>query len=97
MRVEPIVIRHGSGPHFKRPARLFIFSCSPPLNCGKMTRKKNMISGLNKAIELYKPDGIPVSFDLQLEAEILGCKLNWAKENPPAGPLAQPLATRSLS
>ncbi|MBL7968286.1 MAG: thioredoxin family protein [Prolixibacteraceae bacterium] len=45
---------------------------------------KNMVAGLNKAIELYKPDGIPVSFDLQLEAEILGCKLNWAKENPPA-------------
>lgn len=45
---------------------------------------KNMIAGLNKAIELYKPDGIPVSFDLQLEAEILGCKLKWAKENPPA-------------
>lgn len=44
----------------------------------------NMVAGLNKAIELYKPDGIPVSFDLQLEAEILGCKLNWAKENPPA-------------
>ncbi|MBW8323903.1 MAG: thioredoxin family protein [Prolixibacteraceae bacterium] len=44
----------------------------------------NMIAGLTKAIELYKPDGIPVSFDLQLEAEILGCKLNWAKENPPA-------------
>jgi uroporphyrinogen decarboxylase len=45
---------------------------------------ENMVAGLNKAIELYKPDGIPVSFDLQLEAEILGCKLNWAKENPPA-------------
>lgn len=45
---------------------------------------KHMIAGLNKAIELYKPDGIPVSFDLQLEAEILGCKLKWAKENPPA-------------
>ncbi len=45
---------------------------------------KNMIAGLSKAIELYKPDGIPVSFDLQLEAEILGCRLKWAKENPPA-------------
>ena len=45
---------------------------------------QNMIAGLTKAIELYKPDGIPVSFDLQLEAEILGCRLKWAKENPPA-------------
>ncbi len=45
---------------------------------------ENMVAGLNKAIGLYKPDGIPVSFDLQLEAEILGCRLKWAKENPPA-------------
>lgn len=60
----------------------------------------NMISGLNKAIELYKPDGIPVSFDLQLEAEILGCKLNWAKENPPAvisHPLSEGVLLSSLT
>ena len=59
----------------------------------------NMISGLNKAIELYKPDGIPVSFDLQLEAEILGCRLNWAKENPPAvvsHPLSEGVLLSSL-
>ncbi len=40
--------------------------------------------GIEKAIELYRPDGIPVMFDLQVEAEILGCKLAWSKENPPA-------------
>ncbi|HCR90931.1 MAG TPA: uroporphyrinogen decarboxylase, partial [Prolixibacteraceae bacterium] len=60
---------------------------------------ENMVSGLTKAIELYKPDGIPVCFDLQLEAEILGCRLNWAKENPPAvvsHPLAEGIALRSL-
>jgi uroporphyrinogen decarboxylase len=59
----------------------------------------NMIAGLTKAIELYKPDGIPVSFDLQLEAEILGCRLNWAKENPPAvvtHPLSEGVLLRSL-
>lgn len=59
----------------------------------------NMIAGLTKAIELYKPDGIPVSFDLQLEAEILGCKLNWAKENPPAvvtHPLSEGVLLSSL-
>jgi len=58
-----------------------------------------MISGLSKAIELYKPDGIPVSFDLQLEAEILGCKLKWAKENPPAvisHPLTEGVSLNSL-
>lgn len=60
---------------------------------------QNMISGLSKAIEMYKPDGIPVSFDLQLEAEILGCRLNWAKENPPAvvsHPLSEGVSLSSL-
>lgn len=40
--------------------------------------------GIGKAVELYRPDGIPVVFDLQIEAEALGCGLVWAKENPPA-------------
>ncbi len=44
----------------------------------------NIVDGISKAVELYHPDGIPVLFDLQLEAELLGCKLNWADENPPA-------------
>ena len=60
---------------------------------------QNMVAGLTKAIELYKPDGIPVSFDLQLEAEILGCRLNWAKENPPAvvsHPLSEGVSLSSL-
>jgi uroporphyrinogen decarboxylase len=33
---------------------------------------------------LYMPDGMPISFDLQLEAEILGCDLIWADDNPPS-------------
>lgn len=43
-----------------------------------------MFKGLSKAIELYNPDGIPVSFDLQMEAEIFGCNLVWSKDNPPS-------------
>ncbi len=43
-----------------------------------------MFKGLSRAIELYNPDGIPVSFDLQMEAEILGCDLVWSKDNPPS-------------
>jgi len=43
-----------------------------------------MVRGIQKAIEIYRPDGIPVTFDLQLEAETLGCELAWASENPPA-------------
>ncbi len=43
-----------------------------------------MVEGLQEAIKRYKPDGIPVSFDLQIEAEALGCTLAWADENPPS-------------
>ncbi|MFR9566366.1 MAG: uroporphyrinogen decarboxylase family protein [Rikenellaceae bacterium] len=46
--------------------------------------EENMYNGLKKAIELYAPDGLPVSFDLQMEAEILGCDLVWSKDNPPS-------------
>jgi len=43
-----------------------------------------MVQGIQAAIDRYTPDGIPVSFDLQIEAEALGCDLVWAKENPPS-------------
>ncbi len=43
-----------------------------------------MYQGLTKAIEMYNPDGIPVSFDLQMEAEIFGCGIVWSKDNPPS-------------
>jgi MtaA/CmuA family methyltransferase len=43
-----------------------------------------MVEGLKKANELYRPDGLPVMFDLQVEAEILGCNLHWAEEVPPS-------------
>jgi len=45
---------------------------------------EHIVNGISKAVELYNPDGIPVMFDLQLEAELLGCQLQWAEENPPA-------------
>ncbi len=44
----------------------------------------HIVAGISKAIELYKPDGIPVVFDLQIEAEALGCKLKWGKNSPPS-------------
>ncbi len=31
---------------------------------------------------LYQPDGMPAVFDLQLEAEILGCELGWTANYP---------------
>ncbi len=42
--------------------------------------------------EVYQPDGQPVVFDLQVEAEILGCQLLWSETAPPSvasHPLAQ--------
>lgn len=44
----------------------------------------HMVNGLSAAIERYKPDGIPVIFDLQIEAEALGCELKWSESTPPA-------------
>jgi len=43
-----------------------------------------IVNGVSEAVKLYNPDGIPVVFDLQLEAECLGCGLLWAKDNPPS-------------
>lgn len=50
--------------------------------------------GLFKAKELYLPDGLPIMFDLQLEAEVLGCELKWADETPPAV-VSHPLSNRN--
>lgn len=61
--------------------------------------KKNIIKGVTQAIKLYKADGIPVIFDLQIEAEAMGCKLHWAKDNPPAvisHPMAEGIALEKL-
>lgn len=52
---------------------------------------EKIVAGVSKAIEDYHPDGIPVVFDLQIEAEILGCRLQWAPHNPPAV-ISHPLA-----
>ena len=50
-----------------------------------------MLTDADKAVEsllevnrLYKPDGQPMIFDLQIEAECLGCDLTWAKDCPPS-------------
>ena len=44
----------------------------------------HIVAGLEQAVARYQPDGLPVVFDLQLEAEILGCELAWARETPPS-------------
>jgi uroporphyrinogen decarboxylase len=46
--------------------------------------EQSLTQGVEAAITRYQPDGIPVAFDLQIEAEILGCELAWADQTPPA-------------
>lgn len=43
-----------------------------------------IVESLKEVAKLYNPDGMPIIFDLQVEAEILGCNLLWAKDNPPS-------------
>lgn len=43
-----------------------------------------IIRGIETARKAYQADGIPVVFDLQIEAEILGCALSWARDAPPS-------------
>jgi uroporphyrinogen decarboxylase len=45
---------------------------------------QNLFDGLMQVHKLYQPDGMPVVFDLQVEAEILGCELHWAEFAPPS-------------
>ena len=46
--------------------------------------KGKLVESLLEVKRLYQPDGMPVVFDLQIEAEILGCDLLWADDNPPS-------------
>jgi uroporphyrinogen decarboxylase len=50
-----------------------------------------LYESLIKVHDTYMPDGQPVIFDLQVEAEILGCDLLWAEDSPPSV-VSHPLA-----
>ena len=52
---------------------------------------EKLYESLLEVVRLYRPDGLPVTFDLQLEAEILGCDLQWSNNSPPAV-ITHPLA-----
>jgi len=56
----------------------------------------NIAAGILKSVELYQPDGIPILFDLQLEAEMLGCELQWADKLPPSV-TSHPLEKKELT
>ena len=49
-----------------------------------LTDGKKLLESLLEVNRLYDPDGQPVLFDLQVEAEILGCDLAWAEDAPPS-------------
>lgn len=49
-----------------------------------LTDEEKLFESLLEVNKLYRPDGQPVMFDLQIEAEILGCELQWADDSPPA-------------
>ncbi len=42
-----------------------------------------LFESLIEVNKMYKPDGQPVMFDLQIEAELMGCELLWAEDAPP--------------
>jgi len=42
-----------------------------------------LVESLLAVNQVYDPDGQPVIFDLQVEAEILGCELVWSPNSPP--------------
>ena len=44
---------------------------------------EKLLECLQEANTQYGPDGMPVVFDLQIEAEVLGCPLLWAEDAPP--------------
>ena len=49
-----------------------------------LTDGDKLFESLIEVHKLYAPDGMPIVFDLQIEAEILGCDLLWAEDNPPS-------------
>ncbi|MBN2285577.1 MAG: thioredoxin family protein [Tissierellales bacterium] len=49
-----------------------------------LTDGDKLYGALLEVNKLYRPDGLPIVFDLQVEAEILGCELMWAQDNPPS-------------
>jgi uroporphyrinogen decarboxylase len=49
-----------------------------------LTDGDKLFESLMETNRLYDPDGQPVLFDLQVEAEILGCRLAWADDAPPS-------------
>ena len=64
-----------------------------------LTDENSLFQSLLAVNKLYTPHGQPVLFDLQIEAEILGCELVWSDDCPPSvktHPLADTMAVPCL-
>ncbi len=89
MNGKELLLKALAGEETSRPAWVPFVGCHGGFLINKTATEylqsaELLVDGLKKAKELYKPDGLPVMFDLQVEAEILGCRLHWADEVPPA-------------
>ena len=49
-----------------------------------LTDADKAFDALMEVNRLYRLDGQPVIFDLQIEAECLGCDLKWVDDCPPS-------------
>lgn len=49
-----------------------------------LTDGDKLFDALMEVNKLYRPCGQPVLFDLQVEAECLGCELKWGADTPPS-------------
>ena len=56
-----------------------------------LTDGDKLYESLLEVNKIYHPDGQPVMFDLQIEAEILDCDLKWEEDSPPTV-ISHPLA-----
>ena len=58
-----------------------------------LTDPHKLVDSLLAVNKIYDPDGQPIVFDLQIEAEILGCELAWVPSGPPMV-ASHPLGTK---
>lgn len=96
MTGKELLVRAVRGEETPRPAWIPFVGCHGGYLIGQtasayLQSEELLVEGLKKARALYRPDGLPVIFDLQVEAEVLGCALHWADEVPPAV-VSHPLA-----
>lgn len=49
-----------------------------------LTNEDNLYNAVMEVHKMYKPSGLPIIFDLQVEAECMGCDLAWADDAPPS-------------